>query len=418
MKVCKGPCGQSLHEDAFYEYRPGARRDVCRGCFNAGRTMHGKIRSPEDVPKTARTEKLVEPPPVKTRVVQETITHVEEHRLKKQVRDQEAQIKALTAQLSDDGEYSEIVREVLAKQSEKAPPVIQPRERKSGLLEGTPLILASDWHVEEEVRPESVAGRNRYNLDIAKQRMTRFFEATIWAIRQQKDTFKIRTAIPWFGGDFITNFLHDDDAENNQLAPAEALLFAEQGIIDGIEYWLKAEPEISWLSPMNDGNHGRPEGTRKMRHAGRTKHSLEVLMYAHIAHHFRDEKRIRFVLPTSQFTFLDDIYGKTIRFLHGDVFKYAGGIGGITVPLFRALGRWEKVKHADLTCMGHWHQRYNLPDVMINGSLIGYNNYAMAGGFGFEPPVQSVRMLDSKRWCSSDIPLWVSKREDDGLYRT
>ena len=61
---------------------------------------------------------------------------------------------------------------------------------------------------------------------------------------------------------------------------------------------------------------------------------------------------------------------------------------GITVPLFRAMGRWEKTKHADLTCMGHWHQRYCLPDVMVNGSLIGYDAYAMGGGFPHEPPVQ------------------------------
>lgn len=136
-------------------------------------------------------------------------------------------------------------------------------------------------------------------------------------------------------------------------------------------------------------------------------------MYAQLKLRFADEPRLKLILPTSQFTYLDDVYGRTIRFLHGDVFKYQGGVGGLTIPLLRALPRWESVKRADLTCMGHWHQRICLPNVMVNGSLIGYNSYAMSGGFNFEAPVQSMRMLDPDRWCSSDVPLWVSERSDD-----
>ncbi len=79
----------------------------------------------------------------------------------------------------------------------------------------------------------------------------------------------------------------------------------------------------------------------------------------------------------------------------------------------RALSRWETVKAADLTCMGHWHQRICLPDVMVNGSLIGYNSYAMDIGARMEPPVQSMRILEPRRFGSSDIPLWVAERLDD-----
>jgi hypothetical protein len=152
---------------------------------------------------------------------------------------------------------------------------------------------------------------------------------------------------------------------------------------------------------------------RRCASSTRQDHSLETFAYAQLALHYKNEKRLKFILPTSQFTYLPDIYGRTIRFLHGDVFKFGGGVGGITVPLFRALARWEKTVHADLTCMGHWHQRYCLPDVMVNGSLIGYDSYAMGGGFPFESPVQSLRMLDAQRWGSTDIPLWVAERSDD-----
>ncbi len=378
-------------------------RAHCRACFNGGRSRG----LPNGPPPTAMTPR----PPI-VRLVEEKIDQVTEHRLKVRVRELEEKNRELVLKLSDGGEYHEIVAEVLAHQHEAPPASIKPRERKSKLLEATPLALASDWHVEEEVLPESVAGRNRYNMEIAARRMERFFEAYRWAIKHQRDVFKIRDAMLWLGGDFITNFLHDDDAETNGCAPLKAIQFAEAGIIKGLEFLLE-DPEIEqFMIPCNDGNHGR-DGGKRMRNATRPQHSLEVFMYAHIAQYFRKEPRLKFILPTSQFTFMDDVYGRTIRFLHGDVFKYAGGVGGIFIPMLKALARWESVKKADLTCMGHWHQRISLPNVMVNGSLIGYNSYAMGGGFAFEAPVQSVRMLEPKRWCSSDIPLWVSERSDD-----
>lgn len=354
-----------------------------------------------------------EPEP-RIEVVGEIITQVEEHRLKKKVRELEAANKQLIEQLSEGGEYHEFVNEVLAHQDE-AEPAINPRERKSGLAEATPLVLASDWHVEQEVTPEQVAGRNRYNLDISANRMERFFEAARWGWTHQREIFKIRDMIGWWGGDFLQNFLHEDDIENNLLAPLDTILFLQANITKGIDYWLQ-DPEIEqFLFPCNDGNHGRT--TKKMRSSTRRAHSLEVLLYAQLANHYKNEPRVKFILPTSQFTFLDDVYGRTIRFLHGDVFRYGGGIGGITVPMFRAQSRWETVKHADLTCLGHWHSRICLPDLMVNGSLIGYDAFAMGGGFPFQAPVQSLRMLEPKRWCSTDIPLWVSDRSDDNARR-
>jgi hypothetical protein len=41
----------------------------------------------------------------------------------------------------------------------------------------------------------------------------------------------------------------------------------------------------------------------------------------------------------------------------------------------------------------------------------------MGAGLAFEQPVQSMRMLDSKRWTSSDIPLYVAERTDDIMSR-
>lgn len=461
MVRCLGPCGLFKPDAAFGSNGRGGKRLICMECYNKARRKtsrksprkrvwkfdlgsegvpeqnsnsgeHADARDPQgpgvasigadsiqssptgelaagSMPAASSSATPSRPPRVE--IGEETITRIEEHRLKRRVRELEAEVDEMTRQLSDGGEYHEVVQEVLARQGENPGPSVQPRERASHLKEATPLILASDWHLEEEVRPEQVEGRNRYNLEIAAHRAERFFEATRWAIDHQRNVFKIRDAILWGGGDFITNFLHEDNVESNLLHPTEAILFAQQCWIPGLEYLLQ-DPEIEqWILPFNDGNHGRL--TKKMRSATRTQNSLEVFFYAQLAMHFKNEPRLKFILPTSSFTYLDDVYGRTIRFLHGDVFKYHGGVGGITVPLFRAKARWETVKHADLSVMGHWHQRICLPDLMVNGSLIGFNSYAADIGASFEAPVQSLRMLEPRRWCSSDIPLWVSELKDD-----
>jgi hypothetical protein len=405
MMVCK-ECKTEKAESAFLEHKPGKRREVCRMCFNAGRNMHGK----KPVEPVAREVDGKREEIAKVVKLQETITQIEEHRLKRRVKELDEQRQDLLKQIDEGNIYNEVLSE--AYRLGPANPTIQPRERQQGKKrEATPLVLASDWHIEQEVKPEAVAFRNRYNLDVSKRRMQRFFEAIVWGIKQQRDTFTIRDLILWLGGDFIQNFLHEDDIENNLLAPLAAIRYWLAEMITGIDFLLEHAGLEQLLLPCNDGNHGRT--TKKMRASTRQDHSLETFAYAQLALHYKNDKRVKFVLPTSQFTFLDNVYGKTIRFLHGDVFKFGGGIGGITVPMFRAMGRWEKTKHADLTCMGHWHQRYCLPDCMVNGSLIGLDSFAMSIGASYEPPVQSMRMLDALRWCGSDIPLWVSEREDD-----
>lgn len=417
-KVCTGPCGRTLPADTthFHPEKGGkfGVKGKCRECYNSTRNMKGKLGPLNPPSDNRKTEKIIDKTPPRVIHVQETVTQIDEHRLKRRVRELEEMRQDLLKQLDEGNVYEDVCRE--ARDLGPANPVIKPRERKSKskLLEGTPLILASDWHIEQNVDPAAVANRNRYNLAISRRRMQRFFEAIVWAVKQQKDTFLIRDLILWLGGDFIQNFLHEDDIENNLLPPLASIRYWIAETAEGLKFLLKELDFEQLLLPCNDGNHGRL--TKKMRSSTRQDHSLETFAYAQLALMFKDEPRLKFILPTSQFTYLPDVYGRTIRFLHGDVFRYGGGVGGIMVPMFRALARWEQTVHADLTCMGHWHQRWCLPDVMVNGSLIGYDAYAMGGGFPFQPPVQSMRMLDARRWTSSDIPLWVADIGDDALW--
>jgi hypothetical protein len=142
--------------------------------------------------------------------------------------------------------------------------------------------------------------------------------------------------------------------------------------------------------------------------------SLETMLYGMIAREFVGEPRIKFVIATGEQLYYD-VYGRTIRFTHGDSVRYWGGIGGITIPLMKAIGRWDTLRRADLTCLGHFHQRLCLPDVMVNSSLIGFSPYSMTIGARHEPPSQNFAILEPSRFRSLDLPLHVADREDDEL---
>ena len=70
----------------------------------------------------------------------------------------------------------EMANALSALTSQPLPP-IQRLEFGSGLREATAVALASDWHVEEMVKPGDTPNDNAYNLAIADLRIKRFFAA-------------------------------------------------------------------------------------------------------------------------------------------------------------------------------------------------------------------------------------------------
>ncbi len=397
-KVCLGPCGRTLSLNAFSldSTKPDGHRARCKECRNAAHQT---------------TSKPTPFPGLKTVKQEEVITVVEEHRLKQQVIRLESERKKLIADLSDAQYLQEIARAASAVNVKG----ITIREKQQGKKrEATILACASDWHIEEEVKPDQVANRNRYNLEISAKRMERFFESVRWGCEFNREVFTIRDLVLWLGGDIITGYIHDDNKETNLLSPVQAVAYAQASISAGIAHLLKDGKLERLVIPCNDGNHGRLTG--KMRAASRVENSIEWLLYTSLAREWAHEPRVQFIIATSPQLYYS-IYGRTIRFTHGDTVNYQGGVGGVTIPIYKALARWDTVRQADLTVMGHFHQLTQLRDLIINGSLIGYNAYAATIGARFEPPAQALTVLEPLRFNSISIPLWVSDRADDEVTR-
>jgi hypothetical protein len=271
-----------------------------------------------------------------------------------------------------------------------------------GTSEGTVVVLASDWHVEEKVGRE-VGGLNDYSLDIAHYRGTKFFQAVHRLTRLLQQDIKIETIVLALLGDFISNDIHEEFSDLVSLTPMHALVMAQNMIISGIDFLLN-HSTVNLVLPCHSGNHART--TKTTRFSAENGHSLEYLMYLHLATHYRNEARVEFIIPDGYHSYLP-VYDQTLRFHHGHAIKYAGGIGGIFIPTYKAISQWEKGRHATLDCFGHFHQMKDGGNFLCNGSLIGYNGFALAIKADYEQPKQTLFLLDKKRGRTCTWPILV-----------
>lgn len=162
--------------------------------------------------------------------------------------------------------------------------------------------------------------------------------------------------------------------------------------------------------PLVSGN-----TTKKMRVQTGAENSYEWMMYKMLAMQYQNEKRIEFTVPKSALVYMD-IYDFTLRFAHGDQLKYEGGIGGLTIPLNKAIHSWNVGRYADITCIGHWHQYMSGEHSVVNGSLIGTSPFSIRIKAPHEPPRQAYFLLDAKHGKTVSAPIIVGEKGPNELY--
>ena len=175
-------------------------------------------------------------------------------------------------------------------------------------------------------------------------------------------------------------------------------------IASGIQYILD-NTQLNLVIPCHSGNHART--TKETRFATEAGHSLEYIMYHMLADHFRNNKRVKFIIPRSYHSYVE-VYGTVVRFHHGHNLKYGGGVGGLTIPVNKAIAQWNKTEWADIDCFGHWHTRFDGGNFIANGSSIGFNAFAVGIKASFEKPSQTLFLIDKKRGKTCVWPILFS----------
>src|SRR5690606_10836067 len=106
---------------------------------------------------------------------------------------------------------------------------IKPRKsNKNG--QSVAVVVASDWHIEETVSPETVSDMNEYNLDIARARADEFFRGALRLTELSQAGTNINTMVLALLGDFISGDIHEELLETCSLQPVEAIIEAKNMI--------------------------------------------------------------------------------------------------------------------------------------------------------------------------------------------
>lgn len=290
------------------------------------------------------------------------------------------------------------------------PPVwLSPAKPRQG--RATPIVMLSDTHFDEVVNPDEMEGLNAYDRRIATLRLERWSQNVIKIARHYLAGLKYDGIVVLLGGDIFSGDIHEELAETNEDTMLGSLLYWSEQIAGAIDLLQREFGVVHVASVM--GNHGRT--SRKPRAKLRARTNFDWLLSKMVERHFKGNSKITFAVPESA-DVLVDVYGYGQLMTHGDQVTGGGGIGGIYPPVMRLRARKQQ-RHLQAGSsfstlwMGHWHQYLSTPSLVVNGSLKGYDEYAMVSNFAFEQPQQAFAIVTPEKGLTIQAPIFVVDRK-------
>lgn len=255
------------------------------------------------------------------------------------------------------------------------------------------IALFSDAHIEETVDPANVLGLNEYNIEIAEQRIKAYFANLATCLKRDKVNCLYFSAL----GDTLSGFIHEHLMQENCMTPPEATLFGQSLIVSGLRFLREQLSDLKIIFIGICGNHSRT--TKKLQNSNGFKLSYEWIMYQNIKQICEMlNLGIEFIIPESEVALVQTPDNKRYIFCHGFQVqsKGTGTVAGIYPALQRLAMKWQKVFKQDKIFLGHYHTCVSIPTATVNGSIIGYNAFALSNGMGYEEPAQMYEVFDSE----------------------
>ncbi len=279
---------------------------------------------------------------------------------------------------------------------------------------GVVTLMLTDTHFEENVKPEQIDNLNAYNRRVAELRLRRWAEQSIVIARDYIKGIEYDGCSLMLGGDIFSGNIHAELKESNS-----GTLF------EGVLHWL--EPLEAAFRLLADefgklhisavvGNHGRM--TKKPIAKNRAQDNIEWLMYRFLAREMASDERITWQVSDAADA-LVKVYDTNYLLTHGDQFHGGSGISGMMAPLM--LGQHRKTRRQmaadkpyDWLVMGHWHQYWHGKNIIVGGTMKGYDEYAYVSNFEWEPPQQAFWITDPEHGPTIAVPVHVMDRKAEG----
>ncbi len=267
--------------------------------------------------------------------------------------------------------------------------------------------LISDIHMGEVISAGEINGINEFNPDIARERLSRYFDAACEVGSRWASDTDCEGVLLALAGDLISGDLHTELTITNALTAHEQVSAAVGCIVAGIGRLVEQFGRVHVIGVP--GNHGRT--TMKPTAKLYARLSYDMLVVSMVAERFSGDDRVTFQADanTDQIT---PIFGRLVLTTHGDKIGTKGGSGfaGPNLPIVRGAKKIAEQQAAvdrlpHLIQFGHYHTSTNPGAILGNGSVPGYSEYGHNIRAVVEPPQQWLYLLHSKWWMRERAPI-------------
>ncbi len=335
----------------------------------------------------------------------------------KQLLQLNSQVKSLTRKLQEaerQEAVSEDIRQKIFKiaQMDPDPPAWTLKTTKTTASPGIPTLLCSDWHWAEVINPAEIGGvENEYNLRISHARARKLINSTVDLLKNHMVNPNYEGIHIMLGGDLFSGTIHDL-SETNEVPMMKAFVDLYGVLIWSLNTLLEHFPKVHVSGVV--GNHGRTSYKPKTKQRAVT--NFDWLLYNMLEKYYHPnegsvDKRITFTIPESA-DVLVKIYNQRYLFTHGDQFRGGDGIIGPLGPIMRGdtkkrARNMQIGQDYDTLVIGHWHRYISTRQIIVNGSLCGYNEFAFLNNFPFEVPIQALWITHPSHGITFQIPVYV-----------
>jgi len=274
---------------------------------------------------------------------------------------------------------------------------------------GVPTLFLSDFHYGEVVRPDAVNNLNTFNKKISQLRLRSTVETAIDLCHNHMVNPKYPGIVLALGGDMMSGSIHDELIDTNDGTNIDHVLELFDQLIWTINALADKFGRV--FVPTCYGNHSRMYQQYRNKEAAHL--SFDWLLYNMLEKHFKNsnDNRIQFQISTGFDTYYK-IYDTSYLLTHGDRLGVRGGTGivGMLGPIARGVQKVRSEytnfgKSIDYVIMGHYHQYISIKGAIVNGSLKGYDEYAMSNRFAFEIPKQALWFTHPQYGVTFQVPV-------------
>ncbi|HUW99679.1 MAG TPA: hypothetical protein VMY35_01770 [Phycisphaerae bacterium] len=284
-------------------------------------------------------------------------------------------------------------------------PALKPPTRRKVPAKGADVAMCyclGDWHIGEVVDATEMEGFNAYNLAIARRRLEFLVEKSLTWLEIARKGYRVNRCHVLVVGDMIQGDIRDEFIATNEFPVPEQAAKAGRLLADVLSALCMAFGEVT-ADLIGADNHGRL--TRKPQSKEAARNNFNYLVYHIAAAMLSQQKnlRLQYHLPLKAQV---DIEGQSVLVEHGHSTRSWMGIP--FYGLERASGRearkrLSKGRPYQLHIVGHWHIPGELPGLMLNGSLVGANEYDSLAG-RYAEPSQTTFLMHSKHGMFNRIP--------------